>query len=72
MFPPSPKLKINELPHHERLGNANGCQNSNSENIKEKKSISIQCQNVIVTIKCFLQRGSVMLNYKEKCYINCT
>ena len=35
MFSPPSKLKINELPHHERLGNANGCQNSNSENTKK-------------------------------------
>lgn len=40
MFPPPPKLKINELPHHECLGNANGCQDSNSEDIKVNKQKS--------------------------------
>ena len=54
MFPPPPKLEINELPHHECLGNANRCQNSNSENIKKIKKILRFIKIVLLdSLSCF-------------------
>jgi hypothetical protein len=37
MFPPPPKLEVNELPHHEGLCDANGRENSDPKNHVENR-----------------------------------